>query len=134
MSLPAKVVVGALALFAALLAGCKMAPIYEVVAAPIPVSSGAAPLSMAEIEKAMIRGGMRAGWQMLPEAPGRMSGRYYSGPHIATVGVEYDAKAYSIKMRETSVRNDGTSVHRAYNTWVQSLDRSIRAELATIGQ
>ena len=133
MTLLSKAIVGALALSAALLAGCKTAPIYEVTAAPIPAPAGKTP-SMAELEKAIVRGGMRAGWQISPEAPGRASGRYTQGAHIATVGIEYDTQVYSIKMRETSVRNDGVTVHRAYNSWVQSLDRSIRVEISSIGQ
>jgi len=128
-----KVLLTLFTLSAVLLAGCKTAPIYEVVAQPLGVPTGK-DVSMPDVEKAIVRGGMRAGWQVSPEAPGRASARYTQGPHTATVGIEYDTKAYSIKLRETSVRNDGTSVHRAYNNWVQNLDRSIRTELATLGQ
>jgi len=129
----ARTLATALALSVVLFAGCKTQPVYEVVAAPIPVVAGKAP-SLPEIEKAMVRAGARAGWQVMPEGPGRLSGRYQSGNHSATVGIDYDVKAYNIKMRDTSVRNDGTSVHRAYNQWVQNLDRSIRVELGLIGQ
>jgi hypothetical protein len=128
-----KTILGALALSAALLAGCKTAPIYEVTAAPIPAPAGRT-LSMADVEKAVVRGGMRAGWQVSPEAPGRATARYTQGAHTTTVGIDYDTRAYSIKMRETSVRNDGATVHRAYNTWVQGLERSINTEFLTMGQ
>jgi endonuclease V-like protein UPF0215 family len=133
MTLLGKTFAGALAASVMFFAGCKTQPVYEVVAAPIPAVAGKVP-SMPEIEKAIMRGGARAGWQMLPEGPGRMSGRYQSGNHSATVGVDYDTKAFNIKMRDTSVRNDGSSVHRAYNQWVQNLDRSIRVELGSLGQ
>jgi len=133
MSPLAKIVLAAFIVSGALLAGCKTAPIYEVVAQPLPLPTGK-DASLPEIEKAMIRGGSRAGWQVSPEGPGKASARYTQGAHTATVGIEYDTKAYSIKMRETSVRSDGTSVHRAYNQWVQNLDRSIRVELSTLGQ
>ena len=129
----AKALGGALALSVLLAAGCRTQPIYEVVAAPIPVVAGKA-ATMPEIEKAMVRGGARAGWLVLPEAPGRLSARYQQGNHSATVGIEHDTRAYNIKMRDTSVRNDGTSVHRAYNQWVQNLDRSIRVELGSLVQ
>ena len=129
----ARLLIGGLAFSAVLLAGCKTQPIYEVVGAPIPSPAGRT-LSMDEIQKSIVRGGARAGWQVVPETPGRLSARYQSGNHMATVAIDHDTKAYTIKFRETSVRNDGTSVHRAYNMWVQNLDRSIRTELSFIGQ
>jgi hypothetical protein len=132
MSWIAKTLGAALAVSVVLAAGCKTQPVYEVVAAPIPAAVGKTP-SMDDIQKAIVRGGARAGWQVLPEGPGRLSARYQSGNHSANVSIDHDAKVYNIKMRDTSVRNDGASVHRAYNQWVQNLDRSIRAELATIG-
>jgi hypothetical protein len=129
----AKTLVAAVALSVVLAAGCKTQPVFEVIASPIPQAAGRTP-SMDDIQKAIVRGGARAGWQVLPEAPGRLSARYQSGNHIANVAIDHDTKAYSIKMRDTSVRNDGASVHRAYNQWVQNLDRSVRVELASIGQ
>ena len=126
-----KILIGALALSVVLFAGCRGVPIYDVVAAPIPQPAGRT-LSMDDIQKAIVRGGTRAGWQVLPEAPGRLSARYQSGQHSALVDIAHDTKAYNIKFRETSVRNDGASVHKAYNNWVQYLDRSIRVELTSI--
>lgn len=133
MSLFGKLLAGALALSVVLFTGCKAAPIYEVVAQPIPMPTGRT-LSMDEIQKAIVRGAGRSGWQALPESPGRMSARFQSGKHSATVGIEYDAKAYTIKMQETSVMRSDGSVHPVYNSWVQNLDRSIRVELASVGQ
>lgn len=132
MSPLGKWLIGALALSVVLFAGCRSVPIYDVVAAPIPQPAGRT-LSMDDIQKAIVRGGTRAGWQVLPEAPGRLSARYQSGRHSATVGIDHDTKAYSIKMRETSVMRSDGSVHPLYNNWVQNLDRSIRVELAAIG-
>jgi hypothetical protein len=43
-------------------------------------------------------------------------------------------KVYSIKYRESTFKTDGTSIHKLYNRWVKTLDRSIRTELASIGQ
>jgi hypothetical protein len=134
MKRPGRILVGALALSAALFAGCRSQPIYEVVGAPVPVV-GNRLVTLDEVQQAIVRGGSRAGWQMSLEAPGRLAGRYQGGRgHTAVVGIEHDTKTYSIKMRDTTVRSDGESVHRAYNMWVQNLDRSIRVELAAIGQ
>jgi len=133
MNLFGKLLAGALALSVVLFAGCKSAPIYEVVAAPIPAPAGKT-LTMDDVQKAIVRGAGRSGWQALPEGPGRVSARFQSGQHSATVGIDYDTKAYNIKMQETSVMRSDGSVHPVYNSWVQNLDRSIRVELASIGQ
>jgi len=133
MSLLGKLLAGAVALSVVLFAGCKSAPTFEVTAAPIPAPAGKT-LTMDEVQKAIVRGIGRAGWQTLPDAPGRVSARYQSGKHSATVGIDYDTKTYNIKMQETSVMRSDGSVHPTYNTWVQNLDRSIRVELASIGQ
>ena len=118
-----------LAAAAALMAGCRSEPIYEVAQAPV-VSLGSKALSMDEVTKAIVRAGIVVGWQMTPEEPGRITGRYVRGQHNATVDVLYDAKTYSIKHRDSSLSRDDGQVHRTYNGWVQSLDRSIRSELA----
>jgi hypothetical protein len=128
MSLLAKSLITCLALSVVLFAGCKSAPMYEVVAAPIPTMAGKT-LTMDEITKAMVRAGARAGWQVAPERPGVLVGHYAQGQRTATVGIEHDTKAYSIKFRDSTLRSDGASIHRLYNTWVQNLDRSIRVEL-----
>ena len=133
MSLLGKLLAGAVALSVVLFAGCKSAPTFEVIAAPIPAPAGKT-LTMDEVQKAIVRGIGRAGWQTLPDAPGRVSARYQSGKHSATVGIDYDTKTYNIKMQETSVMRSDGSVHPSYNTWVQNLDRAIRVELASIGQ
>ena len=133
MGILGKLRVGTLALSVVLLAGCRAAPIYEVSAAPIPAPAGKA-LTLDDVQKAIARGATRSGWQLQPEAPGHLTARFQSGRHSATVNIDHDTKAYSIKLRDTNVRNDGTSVHPAYNTWVQNLDRAIRIEMASIGQ
>ena len=135
MGLIGKSLSGALALSIVLFAGCKAAPTHEVVGAPIPVVGGK-PVSMDDVQKAILRGGTRAGWQVLPEASGRLSARYASGQHSATVSIEHDTKTYSIKYRDSiNLRADGGgSIHKVYNRWVQNLDRAIRSELVPLTQ
>jgi hypothetical protein len=111
-----------------LLGGCKTEPIYDVTAAPIPVMGKV--VSLEDVTKAMMRAGTRAGWQMLPERPGRLTAEHIRGKHRALVDIEHDTKTYTIKYRDsTNLRSDGAQIHRLYNTWIQSLDRSIRAEM-----
>jgi hypothetical protein len=116
---------------AVLVAGCRSQPVHEVVAAPVPVVGKTA--SMDDVLRAIVRAGVRAGWEMLPEQPGRVSGRYVRGQHRATVDITHDTKTYDIKYRDSSWGAAGTGqVHRVYNTWVQNLDRAIRAELVQL--
>jgi hypothetical protein len=49
------------------------------------------------------------------------------------VDITYNTKTYDIKYRDSSWDAAGTGqVHRVYNTWVQNLDRAIRAELVQL--
>lgn len=124
-----RVLVALLAAAAALIAGCRTEPIYEVAQAPVVTPGNTIP-TMDDVTKAIVRGGTLVGWQMSPDQPGRITGRYVRGRHNATVDVTYDTKAYSIKHRDSSLGRDSGEVHRVYNGWVQSLERSIRTELA----
>jgi hypothetical protein len=128
MNLLSKSLVAALAISVVLFAGCKSAPMHQASGAIVPASGKS--VSMEDIQKAMVRGGTRAGWSVIPEGPGRLSASYIAGNHNATVDIEYDTKAYTIKHRSSTLqRSEGGAVHRLYNTWVQNLDRSIRAEI-----
>jgi len=125
--------IGIAAIAAALLlpGGCATtaAPIQEVQNAPVATRSGQ-PLAANDIAKAIERAGDSLGWQLTADGPGVFTGRLLLRSHVAVVAIEYDVKAYSILYRE-SVNlgaNEGL-IHPAYNQWIHSLDRAIRAEL-----
>jgi hypothetical protein len=113
-------------------AGCTSQPIYNVTDAPVTAMSGKA-LSMNEVQTAIVRAGVPLGWQIAPEKPGRLTGRLALRTHVAVVDIEHNTKTYSIKYRESTDLNekDGT-IHRNYNSWVQNLDRAIRAQLSLL--
>ncbi len=52
---------------------------------------------------------------------------------MAVIDLEHDTKSYSIKYRDSTNLNakDGM-IHRNYNSWVQNLDKAIRAELTAL--
>lgn len=101
-------------------------PIRNVVDAPI-----VAELSMTRISEAIRLAGVAAGWQMHPQAPGSIQGRLELRSHVAVVDVEHDTKSYSITYRESSNLSEGGGmIHRNYNGWIRSLDKSIRLQLA----
>ena len=112
-----------------LFAGCAGQPIQNVDKSPIILPPGKT-VTLQQVTTAIMRAGTRLGWQMQPQAPGKLTGRLDLRGHAAMVDVEHDTKTYSIKYRDSVNLNakDGT-IHRNYNSWVQNLDKNIRAEL-----
>jgi hypothetical protein len=110
------------------LAGCRSAPIHDVVAAPV-VSSK--PATMEAVQNAIVLAGNGLGWRMEPRSPGTITGILDLRDHRAVVEVTYDTKTYNIKYKDSSNLNyDGTNIHKNYNGWVENLDRAIRMQLA----
>ena len=120
----------AVALFAV---GCQTTqPVYNVIDAPIVITSSKAP-SLDDIQKAITRAGIQLGWQITPQKPGRLTGQLTLRTHQAMVDIEYSTKSYSIKYRDSVDlgAKDG-QIHRNYNGWVQNLDKGIRAQVSTL--
>jgi hypothetical protein len=122
-----KILVPAVAL---ILAGCRIAPIYEVQQAPITAARAA---SAADVERAIRTAGAGLGWQMVPRGPGTIEGVLILRDHRAVVDIRYDTKSYSIKYKDSSnLGYDGANIHPNYNGWVQRLDQGIRAQLSAL--
>ena len=66
-----------------------------------------------------------------PSGKGRVSGTLLVREHTAMIDVDHDTKTYTIRYRDSVNLNakDG-AIHPNYNSWIQNLDRNIRAELA----
>jgi hypothetical protein len=118
---------------ALLFAGCgTIQPIQNVEKAPIILPPGKS-VNMTQVTTAIMRAGTRLGWQMQPEAPGRISGRIALRAHTAVIDVEHDTKTYTIKYRDsTNLDAKDGMIHRNYNGWIQNLDKNIRAELTLL--
>ena len=118
----------AAALVLAFVSACTTRPILNVNDAPV-VTSGKAVAPQA-VEGAIVRAGTGLGWKMTPVRPGLVTGRIDLRTHTAVVDVSYDAKAYSIRYKDSSNLNaDGANIHKNYNGWIENLDRNIRTEL-----
>lgn len=118
------------AAFLLLMGGCRSAPVNDVVAAPVTTTK---PVSMSNMESAIIGAGTGLGWRMVPQTPGQIEGMLALRDHRAVVTVIYDTKSYSIKYKDSSNLNyDGKSIHKNYNGWVENLDRAIRNNLAAL--
>jgi len=87
----------------------------------------------AQVSTAIVRAGTRLGWQMKPSGKGRVSGTLVVREHTANIDVDHDTKTYTIRYKDSVNLNakDGT-IHPNYNSWIQNLDRNIRAELAQL--
>jgi hypothetical protein len=121
--------------FIVLAVGCASGlPIRDVIGAPIMGAEGKS-LSMEDVTSAIVRAGSTTGWTIQPSQTGRLIGRHSQrgGRHEAIVEIEHDTKTYSIKYRDSlnlKADTEGRTIHRAYNQWVESLDRAIRFELS----
>lgn len=108
------------------LAGCRTAPVMNVVDAPV----GAA-RSAQQVEQAIISAGNSLGWQMRPGGPGRIEGTLLLRDHRAVVDIDYTPRTYSIRYKSSSssLHYDGNTIHKNYNGWIENLDRAIRNRL-----
>jgi len=122
-----------LATFAALLllTACRTAPIYNVHDAAIP-SSQKAPITMNEIEGAIVRAGAGLGWTMSVVAEGHIVATLNIRSHQAVVDINYDERDYSINYKSSyNLKYNGTKIHSQYNNWIRNLTQAINAQVAT---
>jgi len=112
-----------------ILAGCRGAPIYDVVGAP--VATGTKPATMESVQQAILMSGTSLGWKMEPKSPGLITGVLDLRTHHAVVDITYDTKTYNIKYKDsTNLDYDGKNIHKNYNGWIENLDKAIRSNLA----
>ena len=110
--------------------GCRgSVPVYNVTDAPV-VASKPNP-SLDEVGKAIQRAGIALGWQMKETKPGHIIATLQISGHVAVVDVNYSVKSYSIRYKDsTELDYNGGNIHPNYNSWIQNLDKGIRAQLS----
>ncbi|HEY4249692.1 MAG TPA: hypothetical protein VGM87_00745 [Roseomonas sp.] len=110
------------------LAGCaRVAPVYVVNDTAF---HGNAPLPRRgdQIRRAAIR----LGWQVQDVRPGLMRATFSARRDQAVVEIAYTRDSFSIRhLESTNLSFNGAQIHRAYNGWVQDLERGIVASSAT---
>lgn len=112
-----------------LVAGCSSRPIVNVTDQPVVTAAGKQ-LTADQVRTAIVSAGNGLGWVITPVSPGLLSGRFVSVDHVAVVDIRYTDKLYTITYKDsTNLNYKGTQIHKAYNAWVETLDRDIRAEL-----
>ncbi len=118
-------------------AGCRVAPLYNVTDAtfPQPVASTQQP-GMADYRNAIIRAGASRGWVFEDVEPGHMIGKIaVRGKHFATVDVMFDQEQFSIVHKSSQNLNYDAStnqIHPNYNSWVRLLQQDIQTEISRI--
>jgi hypothetical protein len=115
--------------------GCATTqPIHNVQNAPLVLPSGKS-LTMSDVSKAITQAGTSLGWQMEAAGPGRLAGRLALRSHIAVIDVEHNTKSYSIKYRDsTNLDARDGMIHKAYNVWIENLDKAIRNQMQMVAR
>lgn len=110
--------------------GCTVAPILNVSEAPAINASGKS-LSHEQVRGAIVRAGAALGWQMKDEGANMLVGTIQLRTHSAVVAIPYSAGTYSVKYRSsTGLDENGGTIHKNYNGWIQNLTRGINAQLS----
>ena len=128
---PLKVIIfSAILLFTIGLVGCQSVPIKNVEHATVIIGDQ---VSLVDIKNAINLAGAGLGWQMKETEPGVITGTLYLRKHMAKVKIPYSKTEYSIIYQDSYELNyDGTNIHKAYNGWIQNLDREIRTRLSLL--
>jgi hypothetical protein len=112
------------------LAGCRMAPVMDVVDAPVVEPSGGQKLTADQVKIAIERAGATLGWQIKEVQPFLLQGTLVLREHVAEVNIPYSAQRYSIVYKDSkNLQYDGKNIHSNYNGWVQNLDKAIKVQM-----
>ena len=117
-------------LLLAVVVGCRAGgQVYEVKDAPIETAK---PLTLDQVQKAIIDAGIKQTWIMTPVKPGEMLGEFNIQSHQIHVTIPYTTKNYSILYKDsTNLRYDPVkrTIHVNYAKWIERLDSEIKARL-----
>lgn len=126
-----KIVIITLSAALLVLSGCRATPVYNVEDAAVIASTGQS--SADNVGKAIIRAGGSLGWVMRKAGDGKLVGTLMLRKHVAIVDIDYSAKSYSIRYKDSQNLNyDGTNIHSNYNGWIQNLNRAIQSQLSML--
>ncbi|HKT33180.1 MAG TPA: hypothetical protein VJR03_00010 [Nitrospira sp.] len=121
-------------LLLAVIVGCRAGgQVYEVKDAPIETAK---PLTLDQVQKAIIDAGIKQTWIMTPVKPGEMLGEFNIQSHQIHVTIPYTTKSYSILYKDSSnLRYDPVkrTIHVNYQKWIERLDNEIKARLSAAG-
>jgi len=112
------------------LVGCRIAPVMDVVDAPVIEPAVGQKLTADQVKLAIMRAGATLGWQIKEVQPFLLEGTLHLRTHMAQVNIPYSAERYSIVYKNSqNLQYDGTNIHSNYNGWVQNLNKAIQVQM-----
>ena len=109
------------------ISACRTAPVHNVARS---VFSAPVTANMAELSEAIWAAGRREGWRVREVGPGQLRAEKNLRTHRALVAIQYDTRGFGITLLEADdLMYDGQRVHKAYNEWVEQLEKRIQEEI-----
>ena len=112
-----------------LLVGCRTAPIYDVIKAPVVTADNK--YTLTDMQRAIFRAATSLGWQPQKTGERRIIATLHQRDAIAQVAIDYTWRDYSIRYQDSSnLDYDGSNIRGGYNRWIRNLDKRIKVELS----
>lgn len=116
--------------FAVALGACASIPILNVIDAPIATGKS---LQVNQVRQAIVTAGSALGWKIVDSKPGLLEGTLRLRDHTAVVEIPFTTDKYSILFKSgVNLNEKDGQIHKNYNGWVQNLEKSINAALASL--
>ena len=112
------------------ISGCRLAPIYNVDAAPVPANGS---VTLSQVSQAIRSAGAGLGWVTKETGDGEIEATLRLRTHKAVVNITFDLNDYSIEYVDSvDLDYDGTNIHSNYNGWIQNLEGAIAAQISAL--
>jgi hypothetical protein len=121
------------ALTMATIVGCRATTAVHNTSSPMPFTM--TPSNKVKIADAIIAGGLKTGWEIVPVSDGVMTGTLHIRTHVAVVTITYNDKSYNIQYKDsTNLKYKDGKIHPYYNGWIKKLDENIGMELTSLNK
>ncbi len=106
-----------------------LSPVLNVVDHPVPKL--AENLSVDDVRKNIMLGGLKRHWQFEEMGTGQLKATQADAKRRAVISVSYTKSGYSITLLESSgMQQKGDQIHENYNRWVRYLTQDIDDQLS----
>jgi len=115
----------------AALAGCSALERTEPVRTPRTIITQH--VTSGQVKDAIINAGQGRDWVMSEAGPGVINATQNVRKHSVTIRINYSEKEYTINyVNSVNLLASDGEIHRAYNHWVNNLDKDIQKRLSII--
>ena len=106
-----------------------LSPVLNVVDHPVPKLAES--LSVDDVRKNIMLGGLKRHWQFEEMGPGQLKATQADAKRRAVISVTYTKTGYSITLLESSsMQQKGDQIQENYNRWVRYLTQDIDDQLS----